>query len=84
MYYGFIETKLTKDYKMTNLTAMFDNVQAFAVFNSKSHLFATSTPTQLGCNDADQPVFVSLKSGCAEMFAVRVNQFGGIVLPCVD
>lgn len=69
---------------MTNSTAMFDNVQAFAVFNAKPHLFTVSAPTQIGCNDADQPVFVELLSGGAKMFASRVSQFGGMVLANVD
>lgn len=69
---------------MTNLTSMFDNVQAFAVFNAKPHLFTVFEPTQMGCNDAEYPVYVTLDSGCAEMFTARVNQFGGVVLPCVD
>ena len=69
---------------MTNSTAMFDNGQAFAVFNAKPHLFTVSSPTQMGCNDADQPVFVELLSGGAKMFASRVSQVGGMVLANVD
>lgn len=69
---------------MTKLTAMFDNVKDFAVFNAKPHLFTIAAPTQMFCNDIDHPVYVELESGCAEMFTIRVKQFGGLVLPNVD
>lgn len=58
--------------------AMFDNVKAFAAFNAKPHLFGYSAPYQMTVSGADQPVYVNLTTGQAEVFASRVEQFGGL------
>lgn len=66
------------------MLAMFNNVKAYAVFHSKPHLFQTAEPFQLGVPDASEPVFVRLIQGQQEMFAHRVEQFGGLVVPGSD
>lgn len=61
---------------------MFNNVNEFAIFNSKPHLFSFSEPYQLGCAGEDQDVFIDLTDGCKDVFKARVEQFGGICLGC--
>lgn len=66
------------------MLAMFTDVKTYAVFRSKPHLFQTAEPFQLGVADASEPVFVRLVQGCRKMFAKRVEQFGGLVVPGSD
>jgi hypothetical protein len=62
------------------MKAMFSNVKAFAVFNSKPHLFSYGQPYQLGTACVNSAVFVELTRGDSKKFSSRVEQFGGVVL----
>ncbi len=59
------------------MLAIFDTIEALAAFNSKPHLFTASAPF---CGDDDGIYCVSLESGSEEIFAARVEQFGGSVM----
>lgn len=57
------------------MLAIFDSIQDLAKFNAKPHLFTYSAPF-----GGESAFYVTLESGCEEMFTARVEQFGGTVM----
>ena len=66
------------------MTGIFDTVAEFEKFNSKPHLFDCGDPYQMGNTGPDESVYVELVTGHYAEFALRVEQFGGVVLPSLD